>query len=484
MTGPVQPGEVLAGKYKVERVLGVGGMGVVVAALHLELDERVAIKFMLEEALANEEAVERFAREARAAVRIKSEHVARVTDVGKLENGAPYMVMEYLEGVDLAGLLEKQQFIPVEEAVGYVLQACEAIAEAHAIGIVHRDLKPGNLFLADRSDGTRAIKVLDFGISKASGRGSRPEMSLTKTTTVMGSPFYMSPEQMRASKNADMRSDIWALGIILHELISGKAVFDAGTMPELCARILADDPEPLSQARPGVSPGIEAVVRRCLEKSPDKRYQTIGELASALMEFGPKSSLASVERIRRVLDKAGIVSGSADAGSRANGGESPRAAQAATMASWGTARIPAAKSSPRAIVIGFCAALAIGGAATFFVVRGRGPAAVPVGVTTLPSSAPLPVAERTPEPKPTVTAAASAEPEVSMGPQAAPNPGAPASPLVSPAASASAAVTSAQPVASGAARPPTGKPGAVPVAKPVVTAKPATKKSDLFSDPK
>src|SRR4051812_28659530 len=173
MNAPVQPGEILAGKYRVERVLGVGGMGVVVAATHLQLDERVAIKFLVPDALSSDEAVARFAREARAAVKIKSEHVARVIDVGTLDNGAPYMVMEYLEGGDLSRVLQAQGPLPVEDAVEYVLQACEAIAHAHVLGIVHRDLKPANLFLIRRPDGTNAIKVLDFGISKVMpGKGS------------------------------------------------------------------------------------------------------------------------------------------------------------------------------------------------------------------------------------------------------------------------------------------------------------------------
>src|SRR6188474_633246 len=147
MSNEVHEGQILAGKFRIERVLGQGGMGVVVAATHLQLDERVALKFLLPDALANPEAVERFAREARAAVRIKSEHVARVSDVGTLESGAPYMVMEYLEGTDLASYLRARTRLSIDKALHFVLQACQAIAEAHQIGIVHRDLKPANLFL-------------------------------------------------------------------------------------------------------------------------------------------------------------------------------------------------------------------------------------------------------------------------------------------------------------------------------------------------
>jgi serine/threonine protein kinase len=206
----VKPGEILAGKYQVERVLGVGGMGVVVAAHHIQLDEKVALKFLLPDALKNTEALARFEREARAAVKIKSEHIARVIDVGKLDSGSPYMVMEYLEGGDLSGMLSKTGKLPVEQAVDFVLQASEAIAEAHALGIVHRDLKPANLFCIRRRDGQLAIKVLDFGISKVTKTGSMPDsMSMTKTTAVIGSPVYMSPEQMQSSKGVDLRTDVW-----------------------------------------------------------------------------------------------------------------------------------------------------------------------------------------------------------------------------------------------------------------------------------
>src|SRR5580704_996551 len=211
----VRVGEVLAGKYRVEGILGAGGMGVVVAAHHLQLDERVALKFLLPEALANAEAVARFDREARAAVKIKSEHVARVIDVGKLENGSPYMGMEYLDGSDLSAWLQKRGSPPIPQVVDFVLQACEAIAEAHSLGIVHRDLKPANLFCIRRPDGGLCIKVLDFGISKMSMLG---DLHMTGTTAVFGSPAYMSPEQMHASKDVDGRTDVWSLGVILYEL--------------------------------------------------------------------------------------------------------------------------------------------------------------------------------------------------------------------------------------------------------------------------
>ena len=209
----VEQGDVLAGKYRVDRVLGVGGMGVVVAATHLQLEERVALKFMLPEAYGDPDLAARFTREARAAVKLKSEHVARVLDVGTLDTGAPYIVMEYLDGTDLADELHKKGPLPVHEAAEYVLQACDALAEAHALGIVHRDLKPANLFLTRRGDGSPLVKLLDFGISKTSAFNDAG-VAMTKTAAMMGSALYMSPEQMTSPKDVDARADVWALGTI------------------------------------------------------------------------------------------------------------------------------------------------------------------------------------------------------------------------------------------------------------------------------
>ena len=305
----VRPGEVLAGKYRIEQVLGQGGMGVIVQATHLQLDERVAIKFLLPQALENEEAVMRFAREARAAVKIKSEHVARVTDVGTLGTGCPYMVMEYLSGSDLSQLIQDRGPLPIEEAVDYILQASEALAEAHALGIVHRDLKPANLFHTRRADGSSCIKVLDFGISKVTGlSGSGADLGMTRTTAVMGSPLYMSPEQMASSRNVDARTDIWSLGIILYELLAGRAPFLADTMPQLCAMILQQSAPPLRNVRPDAPEALEAVLARCLEKEPARRYANIAELAGALLPFASRLGKNSVERISRVMSAAGISS--------------------------------------------------------------------------------------------------------------------------------------------------------------------------------
>ncbi len=288
-TVPVNVGDVLLGKYVVERVIGAGGMGVVVAVRHRDLGELYAMKFMLPAALANDQAVERFVREARAAAKLKSEHVAKVHDVGRLENGSPYMVMEYLTGSDLEGVLAQHGPLPVTTAAMYVMQACDAIAEAHEAGIVHRDLKPANLFLTKRANGSPCIKVLDFGISK-SVNPDEAANSMTRTTAIMGSPYYMSPEQMRSSKNVDHRTDVWALGVILYQLSTGRVPFPGETITEVCSGVLADEPAALTTLLQGIPQEFDGVVRRCLQKQPNYRFGSARELAAALAAVtGPQA---------------------------------------------------------------------------------------------------------------------------------------------------------------------------------------------------
>lgn len=296
---PIAQGEVLAGKYRIDRVLGQGGMGIVVAATHVQLRQRVAIKFLLHGARGD--IVTRFLREARAAARLKSEHVARVLDVGELPNGSPFMVMEFLEGSDLEGVLARRGPLPIEEAIFHLLQACEAIAEAHAAGIVHRDLKPANLFLASTPDGSGSIKVLDFGISKDTTEEiDNASPSLTRTTAVLGSPSYMAPEQMRSTRDANVRADIWSLGVILYELLTGEVPFAAESFVELALKVISEEPPAPSSYRADLPPTLEAAILRCLQKDPAARFENVTELAFAIAPFGTAAATAYAERIARV----------------------------------------------------------------------------------------------------------------------------------------------------------------------------------------
>ncbi len=303
----LRTGTVIGDKYRVDRVLGQGAMGVVLLATHLELEQLVAIKLLQSRYAERGEAATRFMREARACVKIQSEHVVRVLDVGKLETGAPYMVMEYLEGRDLADVLQDRGLLPISLAVEYVLQACDAVAAAHAAGIIHRDLKPSNLFLTTLSDRSEIVKVIDFGISKARLTDS-DEAGLTQGA-MLGSPLYMSPEQMMVSKDIDGRCDIWALGIILYELLTGKPPFEAASMPQLCSLVLHTPPLAVRLVRPDVPMMLEEVIHRCLQKEPKARLANVGELAMYLADFAPPSAARLATRAMRFF-QPGAGSGS------------------------------------------------------------------------------------------------------------------------------------------------------------------------------
>ncbi|HLK37216.1 MAG TPA: serine/threonine-protein kinase [Polyangiaceae bacterium] len=295
------PGTVVAEKYRVESTLGEGGMGLVVAATHLGLEQRVAIKFLLPEAMRSKVAVERFLREAKVAAKVKSEFVARVHDVGTLDNDVPYIVMEYLEGCDLGDLIDRDGALPIDEACEIALQASEALAEVHAAGIVHRDLKPSNLFVTRRADGSPVAKLLDFGISKlGGGPDDGVDPALTTTAAILGSPSYMSPEQLKSTKEVDGRTDVWSLGAVLFEAVTGKPAFRGETVPQVCAMIASEEPVAPSTLRPDIPAELERTILGCLEKNPDKRTPLV-DLARALARVAPERARGSLERIEATL---------------------------------------------------------------------------------------------------------------------------------------------------------------------------------------
>lgn len=287
----MQPGTILSEKYCVERVLGEGGMGCVVEARHLELGTRVAIKFLLPYALQNADIVTRFEREARATAALQSDHIVNVTDVGRFPDGAPYMVMELLSGCDLAtGLSRAGGRLPIAEAVAYGVQAAAGLADAHESGVVHRDVKPANIFLHERKDRRVVVKIVDFGIAKQTEDTSR---NLTLASSIMGSPKYMSPEQLRDSKSADARSDIWSLGVTLFEMLAGRTPFAADSMAVLHADILHTPAPSLLEFRPEAPPDLDAILHRCLAKDPAARYASTRDLMIALEQLAMGTSSVS-----------------------------------------------------------------------------------------------------------------------------------------------------------------------------------------------
>jgi len=300
----VAVGDIVAGKYCVERVLGQGAMGVVVAARHEDLGQKVAIKLLHRDVHASTDGRERFLREARAAAKLESDHVARVFDVGTSPDTGAYMVMEHLEGSDLEQYLDACGPLDIDEAVDYVLEALEALAHAHAHGMVHRDIKPSNLFLVQRVDGTRRVKILDFGISKTEaglGVSSPGSSTLTSPQAVLGSPAYMAPEQIRSSKTVDQRADIWSVGVMLYELTTGKSPFLGEGVGDTLARVLTGTAEPFASVRKDAPKELVDAVARCLEVDEGKRFQNVAELANALGPLGSARTKDLPERIARVL---------------------------------------------------------------------------------------------------------------------------------------------------------------------------------------
>lgn len=408
---PVLPGETLAGTYRIERVLGEGGMGVVLLGRHLRLDKQVAIKLLRREAV-RALGAPRFVQEARIAAKLKGDHVARVYDVDEVD-GTPYLVMEYLEGSTLAGELDRQGPFSVERAVDTVLEACEALAEAHSLGIVHRDIKLENLFLSRSPDGTSRLKLLDFGVSKVLGADS-----LTRTAALVGSPVYMAPEQLESSKDVDSRADIWSLGVVFYELLSGKQPFGGDTLPQLCVSIREHEAPSLVGIRPDVPAELDRVVQRCLAKRRQDRYPSVADLVVDLAPFASAKTQGSVESARRLVRAAAATVDFADS---SPGVESVRTqAPARTPSSTVAATISIAKPEPNrrrwlgAVLAVVAIAGLVVGALRFGVVPVAEPAPAPT--TAKPANAEAPILEASASSAPAVALSAAPLPEPALAP--------------------------------------------------------------------
>jgi eukaryotic-like serine/threonine-protein kinase len=295
----VQEGDLLDGKYRVSRVIGRGGMSIVVEASHDVLEQKVAIKLVTDKALRMPDAVERLLLEARAAAKLTSHHAVRVFDVGTLANGTPFLVMERLVGSTLQeALVRAPKPLPILEVVDWILEVCDAVAEAHSHAIIHRDLKPENLFLTDQRDGPPLVKVLDFGIAKALDA----ERELTLTGRLLGTPHYMAPEQVQSARDVDGRTDVWALGVVLFRLLTRTHAFDGRGSPGMVPlQILEEKAPPIRARRADIPEELAFVIARCLEKDRLKRWPSIAEFATALLPFASPAKASYVERIQRLI---------------------------------------------------------------------------------------------------------------------------------------------------------------------------------------
>jgi serine/threonine-protein kinase len=476
------PGTVLLGKYRIDALIGTGGMGNVVRASHLYLHQSVAIKILLPQMSESASTVQRFLREAQATVKLKSEHSARVIDVGTTPDGEPFMVMEFLDGNDLHQILRHHGAQPPSIVVDLMLQACEGIAEAHSLGIIHRDIKPSNFFVTRRPDGSMLLKILDFGISKTPVGYDE----LTHTQTILGTPAYMAPEQMKSGRAADPRSDIWSIGVVMYQLITGRTPFAGESYAELVLKVGLEPPEPITIPLP---PGLPEVILRCLEKDPKLRHQNVGELARLIAPFAtdPIAAAHTAGRVARILQQRSMPVGMLDASLIGGGGLStpiPLSPAQLTPRSWPLSQATSLSQSAGQVtvptrggrgwliggILGLCVLAGVGGYAVSQLSKGDRelqPAAeptrpagdVPATAISAPAVPVAPAATASPAPAPAPAPAATVAP-AEPAPTSTP-PGHPAAPETADVAPGS----TAKPV-------PTPTSAAKPVAAPTSAAKP------------
>lgn len=409
------PGFVIGGRFRIERMLGRGGMGSVYAALHLQLNQYVALKVLHGEAARDADSVARFNQEAQVVSRLSSPHVVRVFDMGQTPRGEPFLVMELLQGRDLDAVIADARPLQPQEAIGLVLQASIGVAAAHAAGLVHRDLKPANLYLARQPDGSEVVKILDFGLTKVMAQGN---VGLTQSASSFGTPQYMSPEQIMSAKHVDARCDQHALALILFELLAKRPAYEADTAGAMTVKIVTQKVPSVRAHRPDVPAKLDDVIQKGMAKKPSDRYPNVGAFAQALAPFGWPDARALADIVAQQLRASTAV---APVDMFAQGAVSPSMSANPTMGSFSSGNLWKGRGSSLYWGVGIGVLVAGAAAATLFLVL-RPPPSTPVGTTTTTEVRADVTPASEPSPQPIVAApSATAEGVASATPSAAPS---------------------------------------------------------------